>query len=364
LDDRLSDAARRIEDAPLDPSSWPDVLGAMAAAVGGWSGQLLAASDRKFRFYLASETPEDLVQEYAARGGADPAFNPRAAAVDRAPVMRPFCDPHFISEQDRLRHPLYQEFFDKADAPYSSMALLAAEGGFKIVTAVNRSRRQGPAEGPDQERFAALLPHLRRAAALQLRLESQAAALALGALEQLTLPAVFCAADGRIAGVSHDADLVLAAGRFARQQNGRLRGACGVADRELQEAITRAAAPDIRAAPKGSSILLWDADGAEFMVADISPLPRGKGSFGLAAQVVVTLGERRTPRPTQLLTRLGLTESEAEVASAMAAGRSPAEIAIAREVSLGTVRAQTKSIYAKLGVRRQSELGAALRRLI
>lgn len=52
----------------------------------------------------------------------------------------------------------------------------------------------------------------------------------------------------------------------------------------------------------------------------------------------------------------GFTSAEAEVANGILAGYSIGEIAEARSVSIGTVRIQMKSIFAKAGVNRQADL--------
>ena len=56
-----------------------------------------------------------------------------------------------------------------------------------------------------------------------------------------------------------------------------------------------------------------------------------------------------------------LSPAEAKVAVALARGKSPDEIAAAGRIAISTVRAQIKSIFAKTGVSRQSELVALLR---
>lgn len=57
----------------------------------------------------------------------------------------------------------------------------------------------------------------------------------------------------------------------------------------------------------------------------------------------------------------GLTTSEAEVASALAAGRSSGSIAASRGVRVNTIRTQIKSIAAKLGCATQSQISAIVR---
>ena len=69
---------------------------------------------------------------------------------------------------------------------------------------------------------------------------------------------------------------------------------------------------------------------------------------------------RLAPQAPVLRQVFGLTGAEATVATALASGREAKEIAHMRGVSLGTLRNQLKTIYAKTGARRQAELVALL----
>jgi DNA-binding CsgD family transcriptional regulator len=73
--------------------------------------------------------------------------------------------------------------------------------------------------------------------------------------------------------------------------------------------------------------------------------------------------EARLPPEAPVLRQVfGLTGAEATVAIALSGGRDVHEIARMRGVSLGTLRNQVKTVFAKTGVRRQAELVALLLR--
>ena len=87
---------------------------------------------------------------------------------------------------------------------------------------------------------------------------------------------------------------------------------------------------------------------------------------GIAPRVLVVVRGPRgaaARRAAILSAAYGLTPAEAEIALQLADGKPPDVIATGRGVAVGTVRAQTKTILAKIGVRRQLELAARLNQL-
>ncbi|MES1199765.1 MAG: helix-turn-helix transcriptional regulator [Pseudomonadota bacterium] len=186
---------------------------------------------------------------------------------------------------------------------------------------------------------------------LQLRLEDEAAAIALAALESLRIAAIVCDRAGRIVSLSAPAETLLREARLIAQRNDLLTAVAPISQRALTEALDRA-----MFAPRVSSFLLRSEDGAEAKVVDVAPFPAAPNSFRVGARILVTIGGAQRERNNRFLLELGLTEAEAEVARALVTGASTREIAERRGVQFDTVRTQIKSIYGKLGVRRQSEL--------
>jgi DNA-binding CsgD family transcriptional regulator len=87
----------------------------------------------------------------------------------------------------------------------------------------------------------------------------------------------------------------------------------------------------------------------------------GQGSTpGLALLVVHDLATRLAPDPAALAEVFKLTPSETRVAKHIAAGASARQIADHHGVAMSTVRSQIRTVFDKMGVRRQSELVALL----
>lgn len=361
----LQGLTERIGAAPFAPQSWASVLEDVATIAGGWGGQLIAAEGGQFRFFLGgSEVTPDMVGEFAARGGGDVNCNPRYAAVLKKPTMTAFSDVEAIDESVRKRSPLYQEFLRPVGSPYASLAMLEQRNDLVVVTAINHSERQGAPGAEALAKYQVLLPHLKAAARMQMRLEDDAASIALGAMESLSIAAIICDYEGRVVATSTQADKLLSEGSLVCVRQSTLYAASPGSDRELRAAIDKAKALDSLFTPKASTVLLRSADGAHAKVADVAPLPSAAHQMRVGARVLVTIGGAAQRQKHHFLQELGLTDAEADVARALATGANTREIAERRGVAFETVRSQIKSIYAKLQVRRQSELFNRLRDLL
>ena len=348
----LSELTSRIAAAPFEPASWPLVLEDMANALGGWGGQLVATEQGRVAFCLADENvSDDMIEEFLARRGADPNVNPRWAAMLNAPAMRE-------------RYGIYREFFDRVDSPAASMARLSGPDEFLMLTIVNHRKSQGPPDDARLGLYQALLPHLKSAARIQLALEDQASAIALGALETLSIAALLCDHTGRILAMSAKAGEALEQGSLIVRRGDTLSAASPAQQQALADAIERAASFQRLAGPRASTMLLCSVSGDAAQIVDIAPLPSTRSTLRIGARALVILGGPARRRQSTFLIELGLTEAEAEVVSAMLDGASTREIADRRSVRFETVRTQIKSIYAKLRVRRQSELFKRLRGLV
>jgi DNA-binding CsgD family transcriptional regulator len=79
--------------------------------------------------------------------------------------------------------------------------------------------------------------------------------------------------------------------------------------------------------------------------------------------IVGAFSNAETRQVARVQQQLGLTPTETQVALHLADGGTVASFAEIRGTSPGTVRMQLKSIFAKCGVNRQSELGLLVRQV-
>jgi DNA-binding CsgD family transcriptional regulator len=102
-----------------------------------------------------------------------------------------------------------------------------------------------------------------------------------------------------------------------------------------------------------------DRPGASPLLVHAARLPQSGADRIRQSSAVLTIIDRDTFRAQQVTNfrqTFNLTKSEAEVAVALSRGHDIDEIADMRRVSIGTLRAQLRSIFTKTNTRRQSEL--------
>ena len=150
------------------------------------------------------------------------------------------------------------------------------------------------------------------------------------------------------------ADALLAERRPLQVRRGRLEASTATVSQQLGRAIDAACADRFR-----SVLLLRRPSGLPLIIA-INCLEDG-------AEAVLLVGRDSAihirPTAEALRSCFGLTPSEAEVAAAIAAGESSRQIAERRGVTANTIRTQLKTISAKLGCTRQSQISAIVHAL-
>lgn len=353
--------------AALEQGSWLDALAGLAAATGSRSGQLIAfGSSAVSQFNWLTEVDPAWLEALVAAGGTDPSCNPRLAAGIRAPALQLLTDADVISPEERRRNPIYADFLDSHDVPFIGATSLIKESRQVVGLAVLRSHAQGEIDADQQRVFASIAPHVRSAVRTQIALEGNGAQVLTGAFESLILPVFICDGSGHVRALTKGAEELVSAGDGLSLSQQRLGTARAEETASLAAAIRRAAIGLLQPGEPPMTTLLVHRDAGSFLVLDVISLPRRPYSFDFEPRVlVVARSSQPDPRRSRLLLQAayGLTPAEAEVALQMASGHPPEAIAAARNVSVGTVRSQIRTIYSKLNVRRQIELVARLREL-
>lgn len=354
--------------AALGAGSWLDALAQLAKATGSRAGELIGlGSEHAVPFNWVTDLGPDWVEEFLAIDGGNPAVNPFVRAGVRARPLEVLASSDFVTPEERRRGYFLADFARRHDTSYICLSPLIKEHESVIGLAVIRSASEGEINAQQRAVFASLVPHVRTAVRTQMALEHQGAQLIAGALEALSLTAFVCDRAGAVKAMTPTAEALVSEGAALRLKNGQLRAANPADTRRLTDGIDAAIGAIIRPdTPRGNAIVVRGTTG-EPLTLTVVPLPRTEHAFGFNPRVLVVA---RAPKAQDagrtrvlLQSAYGLTAAEAEVALRLGNGEHAEAIAGTRGVSVSTVRAQIRSIFAKLGVRRQSELVARIRHL-
>lgn len=355
--------------AAFDQQGWYGALEGLAAATGSRSGELIGiGANAVVPFNIMTGVDPDLNPAFLGAGGGDPRINPRVNAGMHAPVLKVLSESDFITPDEYKRHPHYQEFAVPWGIPYICLATLERNDGMLIGLAVLRSKRQGHITSAQREVFATLAPHVRAAVRTQLALEGNGASLLVGAMEALSIPAFVCDRRGDVRALTPAAERLLSANRGLKLRLKQLHTVNPADEKSLKHAIDAAIqGPSVGGAPVMQTVIIrHTAMNTPPIVLDVVTLPVRRFEFGFSPRVLILARGERGPdgrRAAILRAAYALTAAETEVAVLVADGKSPEAIASMRDVSVGTVRIQIKSVLAKLGVKRQVELAALVGQL-
>jgi DNA-binding CsgD family transcriptional regulator len=351
--------------AAVDPNRWYAALDGLARATASKSGELICFKENAAPpVSLATNVDPEALVDFAALDGGNPEVNPRVDAGFKARVLEPLAESDFITPAEHAQHPHYVEFAHRWDIPYCCLTTLHREPGAVFGLSVLRSRRQGHIDSEQKAVFASLAPHVRAAVRMQRALGENAAAVLTGSLEALSMVAFVCDGNGRVYRMTKQAESLVSRASALQLRNQRLRASSDSDDRALSAAVEAAGrGVQVSAAPPLSTVVVRGADAP--LLLEVMPL-LGAALEAVLRPLVVIIARGRTiehERKGALLKSVyGLTAAEAEVALQLARGEPVEAIAQMRQVAVGTVRVQIKSLLAKLGVRRQAELVARLNR--
>lgn len=365
-DENWLSVADAFHAAALGTGSWLDALSGFAEATGSRSGQLIGlGSEQTVPFNWVTDLGRDWGEEFVAIGGGDPTVNPVVRNGAQAPVLTILSTADFVTQEER-RSFFLGDHCRRHDIPYACLTPLIKESGMLVGLAVMRSASQGEIDAHQRAVFASLAPHIRAAVKTQMALEHQGALLVAGAMEALSMAVFVCDRGGAVKAMTPSAEALASKGDAIRIKSGRLRGVGQMETATLTEAIDKAADVVIRPGAPRCSTVLMRGNAAQPAVLDVVPLPRRDYAFGFEPRVlVVARGAGGDTNRTLLLLQSAyqLTAAEADVALRLGNGQGAETIAAERGASLGTVRVQIRTLFAKLDVHRQSELVARIRHL-
>lgn len=155
------------------------------------------------------------------------------------------------------------------------------------------------------------------------------------------------------------AEAMLRDGRWGSIDGGRLVPASPAVETALEDLLGKAS-------QRGHRMIAACPDAAGYPVgwAASSRVLIAQASARAPIQIAVRAMIKAEPLPgSELAAVFALTPAEARLAVELSAGLTLAEIAESRSANISTLRAQLRSVYAKLGVSKQAELVATVWRV-
>jgi DNA-binding CsgD family transcriptional regulator len=351
-------------------SDWPRFLNAVADATSG-DGTILwlhNADDGSARiedsgtsFLCNVRMDPDCLRSYAEHYTHT---NVLLEKIDAVPEGSILASTEVISDTDFHKTEFYNDWLRPQGIGYMLGGPVLKRRGVVSMFSISRPQRLGPYVRRDMELLSLVMPHLRRACLLHMRLAglNNPQSSSLAALELLPMPVW----------LFDDCGQVLFTNRAARELNssrdgvwldghGRPVAADPGESHRLRRAIDAAIA-----AGKGRAAAF---EGAFAIRRSHSPLPlqvmvyplvydglvdRGAAAmFGTGA----VRGDIESEAPRWIY---GLTKTEARLATHLARGKSLAEYCMTNAVTANTARTHLKRVFDKTGTRRQAQLASLL----
>jgi DNA-binding CsgD family transcriptional regulator len=271
----------------------------------------------------------------------------------------------FVPTAALVRTEFYNEWMRPQNLLHGFSALLYKSGPRQLASSLAgfREKSSGPFREEDLARIRHLVPHLQRALAIHRRIQS--AEMRAGAIEE-ALDCVFGGVillDERGAPVATNrtADRILAGDDGLSLGRDGPRAADEEQARELQRLLAGAAKTGVgEGTDPGGVLRLARPSGRSALEVVVTPIHRQSSplfDFRATAAIFVAEPDALAERSLERLRRIyGFTRAESEVASRLAGGMRLAEIAEDLGVTLYTVRAHLKRLFAKTGTHRQAEL--------
>ncbi|MEO5326586.1 helix-turn-helix transcriptional regulator [Mesorhizobium sp. CC13] len=222
----------------------------------------------------------------------------------------------------------------------------------------------------ERDALRGLLPHLKQAMSLFLRLNGLEAERELfaGALGRLAVGAIIVDRDCRILQATPQAEAILAERDVLKNDRGRLRllDEAGPAGEFTAAVAEIAEANDATAA--GSRAFSIHRSSGEALGLVVRPAPQSSKLHaplrGAALVIIADAGSTVAPQPSVLVRLFGLTPAEAELAALMGQGLDLDDASVTLGITKNTAKAHLRMVFSKTGVTRQSGLVRLLLRSV
>ncbi len=364
-------AVNVIYGAALEPTRWPDALQAMADVFGDAGTILLYGRDDGAFGVISSPSLDQCVADYTN------SWSHRDTRANRSRERGYFIGRDVITDRDVVTpsemniDPFYSEFLTKYDLRYFAAAMVSPDRHVEVALSFQRQLARTEYSEDELATVSQLGVHVEKALRLGMRLmDSELINEGLGAaLTHLGIGVFALDSLGRIVFSNPAGQKLLGDGLDA--VDGRLLVRASAESVRMDTAIKNAISYDgANAGSNPNAILIERQQARHPLAVYLLPIPNSDSdsklflSHARAIALVIDPDAGAPPDPTLVRDLLGLTLSEARLASLIGTGLAPREAAARLSVSEETARTVLKRVFAKLGSSRQSELAALMARLM
>lgn len=349
-------------EAAIRPELWRHFLSEMAVTFGAEGCGMTPGPGSPLQPVCSPSLDE--ICEFGLRGGWYE-HNPRMSrGVKKFYTSGDVVTEAMLFTPWELEHlPFHAEYVNRFDLRHFAGMVISGNAATGLAFSLERVDHQGAFSAFELDVLRRLVPHIQGAGRLALKLANSRHEGALDAFAAFDCGAVLLDWQGRVTRINSKAEGML--GPWLVIRNGVLSATDRDCDAALQRMIGVITSKWQREVTETVDLVAVPRPPARPLVMHGAPLARSATDlFQQAKAVIWIVDPYANPLPWEPVLRqaFGCTKAEASVAVALAQGRDIDEIAHMRGVSLGTIRAQIKGIFAKTNTRRQAELVVLLLR--
>jgi DNA-binding CsgD family transcriptional regulator len=363
--EQLEKTKGRISEAVVDPNQWPEVMQAICSAIGT-EGAVLLQSDIRTSDVPKTPSLSELFRDYFENNfhlDDIRAIRGVPLLLSGRPVIRD--QDIFRYENEMARNHMYAALGRHGFRWWSAVGFRSGSAHWAL--SLQRTIKQGLFEEEETKLLASLSNSLTEAATLSRAVGRRTLLGSLNALNMIDEAALSLTKDGAVVDINENATRLFDDEFCVR--NRRLYVRDSGAARALEACLSEMnSTGELRLRPKNrtGNVIVARRRVKRPLLITVLPVDGAARTPFLDARFIVTLRDLQIPKqPTIALVAetFGLTPAEAKVATMVATGASPEEIADELKVSRETVRKQIKTVFGKTQTRRQSELAVLISRM-
>lgn len=356
----LAQLTNQLYECVLVEEGWREALKTIALVTGSSAANLMVLETQAQVAVMAQThgVPEEAIATYNAHYYN---LDDTVQYAPNLPYGTWYLDRRDMGEHAMRRSAFYQEYMAQYEMSSIACNRLLSFDSEEAYLSLLRSPGQSHLTMEDLDVFKQFLPHVQRAVRLRMHMQrlTRRAGLASIVLDQIHLALLVLDEQGRILLANAKAETLMSNHpQLLPVRSGILQptGLClGQFSQWLQSACGR------QGAATANGTLLETSQGQPELQLLVLPLPEQLQALNSWDRPLALVVMNQTSQPhgaQHALVRqiYGLTPAEARLAMVLCNGDTPAEASQRLGVSVGTIRVQIQSIFAKTGTNRQADL--------